>query len=75
MFSNKFSCFGLEVLKFCLKLKYYFSKGYPCTIRTIFYPLLGDGTWGAMGDVIDISAVFGTLFGSRFFISAVFGAE
>ena len=33
------------------------------TIRSIFYPLLGDKIWGWQGDLIDIIAVLSTLFG------------
>ena len=35
----------------------------PLTIRSIFYPLLGDKIWNWQGDVIDIIAVLATLFG------------
>jgi len=43
----------------------YFSyrHGLPLTIRSIFYPLLGDRIYGPIGHVIDVLAVFGTLFG------------
>jgi choline/glycine/proline betaine transport protein len=43
----------------------YFSYRHhlPLTIRSIFYPLLGDRIYGAPGHLIDILAVFGTLFG------------
>ena len=40
-----------------------FNKGLPLSIRSIFYPLLGDRTWGWAGHVIDILAVLATLFG------------
>lgn len=40
-----------------------FRKSLPLTIRSIFYPLLGDRIYGPIGHVIDILAVFGTLFG------------
>ena len=40
-----------------------FNKGLPLTMRSIFYPLLGDRVWGWPGHVIDILAVFATLFG------------
>ncbi|MBB5021180.1 BCCT family transporter [Desulfurispira natronophila] len=40
-----------------------FNKGLPLTIRSIFYPLLGERVWGWPGHVIDILAVFATLFG------------
>ena len=40
-----------------------FNKGLPLTIRSIFYPLLGERVWGWPGHIIDILAVFATLFG------------
>ena len=40
-----------------------FNKGLPLTIRSIFYPLLGERIWGWPGHVIDTLAVFATLFG------------
>ncbi|WP_018863667.1 MULTISPECIES: BCCT family transporter [Thioalkalivibrio] len=40
-----------------------FRHRLPLTIRSIFYPLLGDRIYGPIGHVIDILAVFGTLFG------------
>jgi len=40
-----------------------FNKGLPLTIRSAFYPLLGDRVWGWPGHVIDIIAVISTLFG------------
>jgi len=40
-----------------------YNKGLPLTIRSTFYPLLGDRVWGRTGDVIDTLAVLATLFG------------
>ncbi|MDY6979602.1 MAG: BCCT family transporter [Pseudomonadota bacterium] len=40
-----------------------YNKGLPLTIRSIFYPLLGERIWGWPGHIIDILAVFATLFG------------
>lgn len=40
-----------------------YNKGLPLSIRSIFYPLLGDRTWGWPGHIIDILAVLATLFG------------
>ncbi|RYH03292.1 BCCT family transporter [Salipiger sp. IMCC34102] len=40
-----------------------YNKGLPLTIRSAFYPLLGERVWGWPGHVIDIIAVFATLFG------------
>ncbi len=47
-----------------LTLAYFsFRHGLPLTIRSIFYPLLGDRIYGPIGHAIDVLAVFGTLFG------------
>jgi BCCT family betaine/carnitine transporter len=40
-----------------------FNKGLPLTIRSVFYPILGERIWGWPGHVIDILAVLATLFG------------
>ena len=40
-----------------------FNKGLPLTIRSIFYPVLGERIWGWPGHIIDMLAVFATLFG------------
>ena len=40
-----------------------FNKGLPLTMRSVFYPVLGERIWGWPGHVIDILAVFATLFG------------
>jgi BCCT family betaine/carnitine transporter len=40
-----------------------YNKGLPLTIRSVFYPLLGDRVWGWPGHIIDIVAVLATLFG------------
>ena len=40
-----------------------FNKGLPLSIRSIFYPLLGERVWGWPGHIIDILAVLATLFG------------
>ncbi|WP_221796114.1 BCCT family transporter [Oceanobacter mangrovi] len=40
-----------------------YNKDLPMTIRSAFYPLLGERVWGWMGNVIDIVAVLATIFG------------
>ncbi|WP_290651459.1 BCCT family transporter [Aquisalimonas sp.] len=40
-----------------------FNYGLPLTIRSAFFPILGDRVWGWFGHVIDILAVFATMFG------------
>src|SRR5690606_30678802 len=39
------------------------NKGLPLTVRSVFYPLLGERVWGWPGHIVDILAVFATLFG------------
>ncbi len=48
---------GLCLAIFCYNLNL------PLTLRSAFYPLLGDRVWGWPGHVIDTLAVFATLFG------------
>ena len=38
-------------------------KGLPLSMRSVFHPLIGDRIYGPWGDVIDIFAICGTLFG------------
>jgi BCCT family betaine/carnitine transporter len=40
-----------------------YNKGLPLSIRSAFYPILGERVWGWWGHAIDITAVFATLFG------------
>ena len=40
-----------------------YNKGLPLSIRSAFYPILGDHAWGWPGHIIDILAVLATLFG------------
>ena len=40
-----------------------YNKKLPLTIRSIFYPILGESTWGLPGDFVDIIAVVATIFG------------
>ncbi|MCL6219580.1 BCCT family transporter [Zunongwangia pacifica] len=47
-----------------LALAYFtYTRGLPLTIRSVFYPFIGDKIHGWMGNVIDIFAVLATLFG------------
>lgn len=50
-----------------------FNKGLPLTIRSAFYPLLGERIWGWPGHFIDILAVIATMFGLA--TSLGFGAQ
>ncbi|WP_133407827.1 BCCT family transporter [Parashewanella tropica] len=40
-----------------------YNKGLPLSMRSIFYPILGDKTWGWPGHIVDILAVLATIFG------------
>ncbi len=40
-----------------------YNKGLPMTLRSAFYPILGERIWGWWGHIIDTLAVFATLFG------------
>ncbi len=47
-----------------LSLAYFsFNRGLPLTFRSVFYPILGEKVWGKSGHIIDVLAVFATLFG------------
>jgi len=50
-----------------------FNKKLPLTIRSIFYPLIGDRIYGTIGDIIDIISVIATIFGLA--TSLGFGAQ
>ncbi|NVK43428.1 MAG: BCCT family transporter, partial [Oceanospirillaceae bacterium] len=50
-----------------------YNKGLPLTMRSMFYPIFGERIWGWTGHIIDILAVFATLFGLA--TSLGFGAE
>ncbi len=58
---------GLALAFFC------YNKNLPMVIRSAFYPLLGERVWGWPGHLIDIFAVFATLFGLA--TSLGYGAE
>jgi betaine/carnitine transporter, BCCT family len=50
-----------------------YNRGLPLTLRSAFYPLLGERVWGWWGHMIDTMAVFATLFGLA--TSLGFGTE
>ncbi len=50
-----------------------YNKGLPLTIRSAFYPLIQDHSWGPFGHLIDTVAVLATLFGLA--TSLGFGAQ
>jgi len=40
-----------------------YNQGLPLTIRSAFHPIFGDAVWGWLGHIIDVLAVFATIFG------------
>ncbi len=50
-----------------------YNKGLPLTIRSGFYPLIKDKSWGWFGHMVDIIAVLATIFGLA--TSLGFGAQ
>ncbi len=50
-----------------------YNKGLPLTIRSGFFPLIGDRSWGWFGHAIDVVAVMATIFGLA--TSLGFGAQ
>jgi choline/glycine/proline betaine transport protein len=58
-----FHAWGLYGLM-ALALAYFtYNRGLPLTVRSTFYPLIGERIHGRAGDVIDILAALATLFG------------
>ena len=40
-----------------------YNRGLPMTMRSCFYPLLGDKIFGVLGDAVDILSIVATMFG------------
>ncbi|MEH6631401.1 MAG: BCCT family transporter [Halopseudomonas aestusnigri] len=40
-----------------------YNKGMPLSLRSAFYPLMGEAVWGWFGHIVDVVAVLATLFG------------
>ena len=57
---HAWAIYGMAAL--CLAY-FVYNKGLPLSMRSVFYPLLGDKAWGKTGDVIDVMTVLVTLFG------------
>ncbi|WP_264876582.1 BCCT family transporter [Vibrio agarivorans] len=57
---HAWAIYGMTAL--CLAY-FVYNKGLPLSMRSVFYPLLGDRVWGRIGDVIDVMAVLVILFG------------
>lgn len=57
---HPWSIYGIVALSLAF---FTFNKGMPLTIRSAFYPILGERCWGWAGHIIDILAVLATIFG------------
>ncbi len=57
---HPWAIYGLVALSLAF---FAFNKGLPLSMRSVFYPILGDRTWGWFGHIIDILTVLATLFG------------
>jgi BCCT family betaine/carnitine transporter len=57
---HPWSIYGVVALSLAF---FAYNKGLPLSMRSVFYPILGDRTWGWAGHIIDILAVLATLFG------------
>lgn len=57
---HPWAVYGIVALGLAL---FAYNKGLPLTIRSLFYPIFGERVWGWPGHIIDILAVFATLFG------------
>lgn len=58
-----FHAWGIYALVGLALAFFAYNKGLPLTIRSVFYPVLGDRIYGWVGNVVDILAVASTLFG------------
>lgn len=58
-----FHAWGIYALVGLALAFFAYNKGLPLTIRSVFYPILGDRIYGWVGNVVDILAVASTLFG------------
>ncbi|MEM9010631.1 MAG: BCCT family transporter [Pseudomonadota bacterium] len=57
---HPWAIYGVVALTLAL---FSYNKGLPLTLRSAFYPILGERIWGWPGHLIDTLAVFATLFG------------
>ncbi len=58
-----FTAWGIYAIVAILLAFFSFRYKLPLTLRSAFYPLLGDRIYGLFGDFVDVFAVLATLFG------------
>jgi BCCT family betaine/carnitine transporter len=57
---HPWSIYAMMALSFALTS---FNLNLPLTVRSIFYPIFGEKIWGWPGDMLDVLAIFATMFG------------
>ncbi|MCR5813533.1 MAG: BCCT family transporter [Desulfovibrio sp.] len=58
-----FTAWGIYAIVAILLAFFSFRYKLPLTLRSAFYPILGDRIYGFFGDIVDVFAVLATLFG------------
>ncbi len=58
-----FHAWGIYTLVGLALAFFAYNRGLPLTMRSVFYPLLGDRIYGPIGNAVDILAIAATLFG------------
>lgn len=58
-----FHCWAIYALVGLALAFFAFNRGLPLTLRSAFYPLLGERINGVLGNLVDILAAVATLFG------------
>ena len=58
-----FHCWAIYALVGLALAFFAFNRGLPLTLRSAFYPLLGEKIYGPLGHIVDILAAVATLFG------------
>ncbi|MCR4667045.1 MAG: BCCT family transporter [Desulfovibrio sp.] len=58
-----FTAWGIYAIVAILLAFFSFRYKLPLTLRSAFYPLLGERIYGLFGDIVDVFAVLATLFG------------
>ncbi|SDE67044.1 BCCT family transporter [Ruegeria marina] len=57
---HPWAMYGVVALALAL---FSYNKGLPLTLRSAFYPIFGEKVWGWPGHIVDILAIFATIFG------------
>lgn len=63
MFHWGFHAWGIYAVIALAMAFFAYNRGLPLTVRSVFYPLLGERIYGPIGHAIDVLAVLATMFG------------